>query len=90
MPRMDPRAAVRASKELSTLSRDRRSLHEEPPPGHPMNIDTFIERQNITHYLDLLRSESDPAKRETLQKLLAEEKAKEANHEIRSRIKDAK
>jgi len=55
-----------------------------------MNIDTFIERQNITHYLDLLKSESDPAKRETLQKLLAEEKAKEASCEIRPRIKDAK
>jgi hypothetical protein len=55
-----------------------------------MNIDTFIERQNITHYLDLLKSESDPAKRETLQKLLAEEKAKEASCEIRSRIRDAK
>jgi hypothetical protein len=26
-----------------------------------MNIDTFIEHQNITHYLDLLKSESDPA-----------------------------
>ena len=46
-----------------------------------MNIDTFIERQNITHYLDLLKSESDPAKRETLQKLLAEEKAKLTDHE---------
>ena len=55
-----------------------------------MNIDTFIERQNITHYLDLLKSESDPAKRETLQKLLAEERAKEASCEIRSGIKDTK
>jgi hypothetical protein len=61
-----------------------------PQGGHLMNIDTFIERQNITHYLDLLKSESDPAKRETLQKLLAEEKAKEASCEIRSRIRDAK
>jgi len=54
-----------------------------------MNIDTFIERQNITHYLDLLKSESDPGKRETLQRLLAEEKAKQASCENQPRIKDA-
>ncbi len=35
----------------------------------------FIERQNVTHYVDLLKIEVDPAKRATIQKLLAEARA---------------
>jgi hypothetical protein len=40
-----------------------------------MNI--FIKRQNIAHYAEQLKTETDPIKREMLQQLLAEEKAKQ-------------
>jgi hypothetical protein len=33
----------------------------------------FVERQNIAHYTNQLMTETDPIKRETLHKLLAEE-----------------
>jgi len=36
----------------------------------------YITQLNIKHYRTKLITESDPAKRETLQRLLAEEKAK--------------
>lgn len=38
----------------------------------------FIARQNIEHYSAQLKIETDPAKREMLLKLLAEEEAKQA------------
>ena len=38
----------------------------------------FIERQNIAHYLDQLKTEIDPIKRRMLEKLLIEELAKDA------------
>jgi hypothetical protein len=43
-------------------------------------MERFIERQNVEHYKDLLKSEKDPVKRAVLQKLLAEEEAKQASH----------
>jgi hypothetical protein len=39
----------------------------------------FIERQNIVRFVGLLKSESDPTKRELLRMLLAEEQMKRAN-----------
>ena len=43
-------------------------------------MDRFIERQNIAHYVDQLKTKTDPIKRAMLQKLLAEEKVKQASH----------
>jgi hypothetical protein len=43
-------------------------------------MDRFIERQNIAHYVEQLKTVTDPIKREMLQQLLAEEKAKQASH----------
>lgn len=37
----------------------------------------FIERQNIAHYIEQLKTEADPVQRDTLLKLLAEEEAKQ-------------
>ena len=42
-------------------------------------MDTFIIRQNIAHYTQQLMTETDPVKRELLQKLLAEEMVKQAS-----------
>ncbi len=39
-------------------------------------MDRFIERLNIERYQELLRTETDPAKRAILLELLAEEEAK--------------
>lgn len=36
-------------------------------------MDEFVERQNITHYVDQLKTEKDPSKRAMLERLLAEE-----------------
>jgi hypothetical protein len=36
-------------------------------------MDKFIERKNIAHYIDQLKTETDPTKRNTLQTLLTEE-----------------
>ena len=33
-------------------------------------MDKFIERQNIAHYVDQLKTETDPIKRATLQKTI--------------------
>ncbi len=33
-------------------------------------MEKFIERQNIAHYIDQLKAETDPIKRAMLQKLL--------------------
>jgi hypothetical protein len=41
-------------------------------------MDKFIVRQNIAHYTAQLMTETDPAKRELLQKFLAEEMVKQA------------
>jgi hypothetical protein len=43
-------------------------------------LEKFIERKNIAHYLDQLKTETDPIKRATLQTLLAEERIKQAGH----------
>jgi hypothetical protein len=43
-------------------------------------MDQFVERQNITHYGDQLKTEQDPTKRAMLERLLAEEKSKQASH----------
>jgi len=42
-------------------------------------MDKFIMRQNIAHYTNQLMTETDPVKRELLQKLLAEEMVKQAS-----------
>lgn len=39
----------------------------------------FVERQNIAHYTKQLMTETDPIKRETLHRLLAEEITKQAS-----------
>jgi len=41
----------------------------------------FIERQNIAHYIDQLKIETDPVRRYMLSKLLAEEEAKQVKAE---------
>lgn len=41
------------------------------------SVKGFIERQNIAHYVDQLKIETDPVRRDTLLKLLAEEEAKQ-------------
>jgi hypothetical protein len=46
-----------------------------------MEIDQFVERQNIAHYAERLKTEPDLNKRTTLEQLLAEEKAKQASHD---------
>jgi len=42
-------------------------------------MEDFVERQNIAHYVEQLKTEIDPIKRAMLQTLLAEEKAKLAS-----------
>jgi hypothetical protein len=49
-------------------------------PRGGFHMDRFIERQNIAHYVDQLKTQTDPIKRAMLQKLLAEEKIKQASH----------
>ena len=44
-------------------------------------MDQFIERQNIAHFVEQLKTEADPIKREMLERLLAEENAKAARHD---------
>jgi hypothetical protein len=44
-------------------------------------MDQFVGRQNIAHFVEQLKTEADPIKRETLERLLAEEKAKAARHD---------
>jgi hypothetical protein len=43
-------------------------------------MDQFVERQNIAHYEEQLKTQTDPLKRVMLQRLLAEEKARQASH----------
>ena len=40
------------------------------------SVKAFVERQNIAHYIDQLKTETDPVQRDTLLKLLAEEEVK--------------
>ena len=40
------------------------------------SVKGFIERLNIKHYVDQLKAEADPVRRDMLRKLLAEEEAK--------------
>ena len=42
-------------------------------------MDKFIARENIAHYTQQLIAETDPIKREMLQKLLTEEMVKQAS-----------
>ncbi len=44
-------------------------------------MDRTVARLNIEHYRRLLATETDESKRKMLQKLLAEEEAKLAQHE---------
>lgn len=44
----------------------------------------FVERQNIAHYTNQLMTETDPLKRETLHKLLAEEITKQSSDTVKS------
>ena len=41
------------------------------------SVNGFIERQNIAHYIDQLKIETDPIRRDMLLRLLAEEEAKQ-------------
>jgi len=43
-------------------------------------MDNFIERLNIAHYLEQLKTVTDPIKREMLQQLLVEERVKQVSH----------
>lgn len=50
-----------------------------PNPWGLFMVDKFIERQNIAKFTTLLIKETDPAKRELLQKLLTDEMVKQAS-----------
>jgi rubrerythrin len=55
--------------------------HRHPhPQGGMLFMDKFVERQNIAHYLEQLETEKDPTKRAMLERLLTEEKGKQASH----------
>jgi hypothetical protein len=41
------------------------------------SMKAFVERQNVVHYIDLLKTETDPVKREALSRLLAQAGAKQ-------------
>lgn len=41
------------------------------------SMKVFVERQNIAHYIDQLKIETDPVRRDMISKLLAEEEAKQ-------------
>jgi hypothetical protein len=45
-------------------------------------VKAFVERQNIAHYIDQLKIETDPVQRDMLLKLLAEEEAKQIKASI--------
>jgi hypothetical protein len=57
------------------------------PCGDPMDRPSTIAKLNIEHYRRLLAAETDPKKRETISKLLAEEEANAAELEKRERKK---
>lgn len=39
------------------------------------SMKAFVERQNVVHYIELLKTETDPVKREVFSRLLAEAEA---------------
>ena len=41
------------------------------------SMKAFVERQNVVHYIDQLKTETDPVKRNVVLKLLAEEEVKQ-------------
>ena len=41
------------------------------------SMKAFAERQNVVHYIDQLKTETDPVNRNAVLKLLAEEKVKQ-------------
>ena len=41
------------------------------------SMKAFVERQNVVHYIDQLKTEIDPVKRNVVLKLLAEEEVKQ-------------
>lgn len=41
------------------------------------SMEAFVERQNVMRYIDHLKTETDPAKRDFILKILAEEEAKQ-------------
>jgi hypothetical protein len=41
------------------------------------SMKAFVERQNVEHYVDQLKTETDPVKRNVVLKLLAEEEVKQ-------------
>ena len=50
-------------------------------------MERFVRRQNIEHFKALLKMETDPAKRRSIEKLLREEegKLKEAEEDIKKK-----
>jgi rubrerythrin len=42
-------------------------------------MERFVRRQNIEHYRDLLKTATDPAQRDMIEKLIAEEEEKQKN-----------
>jgi len=41
-------------------------------------MEAFVERKNVERYIDQLKTETDPVKRNVVLKLLAEEEVKQA------------
>ena len=41
------------------------------------SMEAFVERQNVERYIDQLKTETDPVKRNVVLKLLAEEEVKQ-------------
>ena len=41
------------------------------------SMKAFVERKNVEHYVDQLKTETDPVKRNVVLKLLAEEEVKQ-------------
>jgi len=41
------------------------------------SMEAFVERQNVVRYIDQLKTETNPVKRNVVLKLLAEEEAKQ-------------
>ena len=60
------------------------SLPKRPTHGALM-VPDFIERQNIAKFTTLLLQETDPSKRELLQKLLTDEMVKKASLNVPSK-----
>jgi len=50
-------------------------------------MERFVHRQNVEHYREMLKTVTDPAQRDKLKKLLAEEEAalRKAEEEFKNR-----